>query len=782
MASAGNTATVTSTGKPGSDHYSDSFAPSSNTTASGGFVALNGRLRSALIHPVGLPLLCFLNRGVTGEDLGSGEERDNAGGTEPVVGGAVIEPQPASSTSTRTATTRDHLERLYSKEVAALVFDSTLSEYSDVFSKTYEAWRQNSETYFTQLAQYKVDHEAWKAEDEAYRNMSKKERATTNAPSEPARPSASNEALFTYTLAENMCEKLKSIDPTIVMPDDQYSVPYDRDKPTSYSSTDFTLWRQEENENENSLLLIGEFGIACDWWKKASQNAQYVEAIRCDLGSRAGKMRRIDGAKRHAFSKPMLFAVVTIWPTKEKSFRSAALGVFLCVPATGGNDFRVALLWRSAPYALDAMSRDFGRMIRAATLLPQLLGAISDIGASHFTSLGPNCCRVRNSVRGERCLRTFLERAAASPCPGRPCISFLTLLVVKVLRAYDSRFRPTFRRPDLYYVTEINPGSGVIYRLDDSGGRVDDRSQEIQPAVAPSAAEAGPICNVTEKKRKRNRLFALEGKLEIIETPFYSGKHYARSPQDFIPVVQFLQDMHTKDYVHGDIRCFNIIFGKRLIDFDFGGKVKAGVALTYPEGYAHVLPSQDGKRRGRAGKPITKLDDVYALTQVIFDCHDFYPPDSLAVEPVSKVEESTHVTTQQEDQGTMKATDPAAYISLLESELKKKNTELKEKDSALKEKDSALKEKEMIDGLKAFPVDDSNDDPGKQLDDLLEFLERVQKAGWRVQPSKSFQMGLSECGMSFSMEGACRKDDDGPSPAGTCPAATGSPNERRREC
>jgi hypothetical protein len=363
--------------------------------------------------------------------------------------------------------------------------------------------------------------------------------------------------------------------------------------------------------------------------------------------------------------------------------------------------------------------------------------------------------------------------------PGWSCISFLTPLGIKVLRAYDSRFRPSFRRPDLYYANEINPGSVVIYRLDDGWGRVDDRGQEIQPAVAiaPSAAEAGPICNVTAKKVKRNRLFALEGKLEIIETPFYPGEHYARSPQDFIPVAQFLQDMHRADYVHGDIRCFNIIFGNRLIDFDFGGKVNTSMDLTYPEGYAAVLPSRDGNRRGRAGETITKEDDVYALTQVIFDCHDFYPPASLAVESVA---------TQQESKGTMKAKDPAAHISLLESELEEKESELQEKEYALKEKEAALKEKEavikeieaalkekeMIEGLKEFPF--GNRDPGKQLEDLLDFLEKVQMEGWRVAPNANFRMGLSECGISFGTAGGGRlkNDDIRPYPAGTCPRTT----------
>jgi hypothetical protein len=426
-------ATALSTGKLGSDQYSDSFPPSSNTTASAGYAELNGRLRSALIHPVGLPLLCFLNRttsAAVGDDLDSREGRcDAAGtGTEPgpapapapvedpinsVVDKELLLQHPpntpasafASSASTRTRTvtkTRDHIERLYSTKVASLVFESTSNGYSDVFSKTYEEWRQNSETYLTQLAQYRVAHDEWKTRIATYRALPRREKATTNAPREPARPSESNEALFTSTLLKIISDKLESAgttDPEVVA-DDQFSVVYDSDKPSNYSATDITLWRQEKDEN--SLLLLAEFGIACDWWKKASQNAQYMDAIQCEHGSRAGTKRRHGGgggARRHTFSKPTLFAVVTFWPTKEKAFRSASLGVFLCVPAADGKDFRVALLSRSAPQGLDEMSRDFGRVIRAAALVPALLGAISEIGASHFSSLGPNCCRVRNSVR-----------------------------------------------------------------------------------------------------------------------------------------------------------------------------------------------------------------------------------------------------------------------------------------------------------------------------------------------------------------------------------------------
>jgi hypothetical protein len=93
-------------------------------------------------------------------------------------------------------------------------------------------------------------------------------------------------------------------------------------------------------------------------------------------------------------------------------------------------------------------------------------------------------------------------------------------------------------------------------------------------------------------------LWQFGGELLVIETEFHVGRHYALSSRDFLPVVEFLQKMHEKDYAHGDIRCANIVFGKCLIDFDLGGRVEE--APTYPDGYEHDLV--DGSRRGRSGQ------------------------------------------------------------------------------------------------------------------------------------------------------------------------------------
>lgn len=119
-------------------------------------------------------------------------------------------------------------------------------------------------------------------------------------------------------------------------------------------------------------------------------------------------------------------------------------------------------------------------------------------------------------------------------------------------------------------------------------------------------------------------------RLLVISTPFREGNHYATKPLDFLPAVEHLEELHAMDYVHGDIRCFNIAMGPDggLIDFDFGGKLlkrkgETTESLKYPQGYKPGM--SDGNRRGRAGAPITKAHDVYALTKVIFGFHHFYP-------------------------------------------------------------------------------------------------------------------------------------------------------------
>jgi hypothetical protein len=67
----------------------------------------------------------------------------------------------------------------------------------------------------------------------------------------------------------------------------------------------------------------------------------------------------------------------------------------------------------------------------------------------------------------------------------------------------------------------------------------------------------------------------------VISTPYYEGRHWALSPSEFKPLLAQLEALHSKGFVHGDIRCFNTAFGaeSRLFDCDYGGRASDGSSL-----------------------------------------------------------------------------------------------------------------------------------------------------------------------------------------------------------
>jgi hypothetical protein len=109
--------------------------------------------------------------------------------------------------------------------------------------------------------------------------------------------------------------------------------------------------------------------------------------------------------------------------------------------------------------------------------------------------------------------------------------------------------------------------------------------------------------------------------LTIISTPYRVGTHTSTMPTAFIPIIDQLVALHANNYVHGDIRAYNMVFGNVtkdgwLIDFDFSGPFKN---TTYPTNYQNDLG--DGSRLGKQNEMITKLNDWYALFSVIFMVH-----------------------------------------------------------------------------------------------------------------------------------------------------------------
>ena len=112
------------------------------------------------------------------------------------------------------------------------------------------------------------------------------------------------------------------------------------------------------------------------------------------------------------------------------------------------------------------------------------------------------------------------------------------------------------------------------------------------------------------------------GQVKVIAVPFLEGSHICKTIDQAIDMVKWLQHMHKKDYVHGDIRAFNLVFSPTRsvpIDFDFGGKVKE---VRFPRGY-NIDPF-DGMRPGcEGGDPIKTVDDFRALKHVLTNLHKF---------------------------------------------------------------------------------------------------------------------------------------------------------------
>jgi serine/threonine protein kinase len=123
---------------------------------------------------------------------------------------------------------------------------------------------------------------------------------------------------------------------------------------------------------------------------------------------------------------------------------------------------------------------------------------------------------------------------------------------------------------------------------------------------------------------KLEHLFASQGQLQIIETPFEDGAHVCTSTRQAVLLMEELKSLHENNFCHGDIRAYNCVFsdaGSHLIDFDFGGR--AGT-VTYPEGYRALL--NDGHRIPETeDRAIQKWHDVYALVKLLLEFHNVIP-------------------------------------------------------------------------------------------------------------------------------------------------------------
>jgi hypothetical protein len=204
----------------------------------------------------------------------------------------------------------------------------------------------------------------------------------------------------------------------------------------------------------------------------------------------------------------------------------------------------------------------------------------------------------------------------------------------------------------------------------------------------------------------RTNFWAVPGELKVIATPYRPGVHVATKPRNFVPIIDQLVALHGMDYVHGDIRAFNTVFNDQnadegwLIDFDYGGKVGE---KKYPRGYRTSL--DDGTRTGKEKTLIEKWHDWYALGKLIFSVHTFFSPNE-----TTKSDEFLHI-----------------------------------KEYWANEIDNKVPDESKIKELKAI-------------------LVKIDKQGWLVKPSPTFQMVL----------GVLREKPEGNTKA----EATGSPPQK----
>ena len=199
------------------------------------------------------------------------------------------------------------------------------------------------------------------------------------------------------------------------------------------------------------IVAIFEIGINHDaWWVKTDQILEYVNSIRstkktedckfsfdqpilltvmtiqknADNGNDAKRKKSSDlpvanqsksselndnvtvGANKMSKSDDNI--IVADYDVYKKQFSelkgndngiaSVQCGVFLCIPK-GDTDYRIALLWRTKTDSLTAASTQFGKLLFAAKICTQLRKSFSQAEIlCDYRYLGPNCCKIGMSV------------------------------------------------------------------------------------------------------------------------------------------------------------------------------------------------------------------------------------------------------------------------------------------------------------------------------------------------------------------------------------------------
>ncbi|KAG7351585.1 hypothetical protein IV203_010945 [Nitzschia inconspicua] len=357
---------------------------------------------------------------------------------------------------------------------------------------------------------------------------------------------------------------------------------------------DVILTQTEANDTTPPLssppLAVLEFGLnSDDWWRKFDQGSQYLDLMMLHC-------QTMFDSNIPKFHQPILLAVVTMNKNKEKLPEPPfQIGVFLFVPKDGEstNEFyRISLLWHSQTSDVSEASVLFGRFLRVTADFASWRGNHqSQRGYKYFSS---HCCMVETRDN------SGIEGAM-------------------VLRSYDNRIRMTDRNPEIYLNPVLSTVVGPVERVFG-----DENVYNMCGSDEPSSHGE----NETFWARSSQNIL-------IIAVPYRQGNHYAKSPADFLPIINQLETLHRAGYVHGDIRSYNTVFKDHnegwLIDFDFGGRIGE---QKYPQGYKKALV--DGRRLGKEGETITKYHDWFALGVLMFSIHNI--PKNAQYDEMSRLE------------------------------------------------------------------------------------------------------------------------------------------------
>ena len=402
----------------GSDTRTSSTSPSVSSTPENGFAKVIKYLRSPLTHPMSILMISFLNDALPTlpDDFWRVfDDRD-----VPVVEEAL------------TYTSGNVRDGIFSSAVANWKTDSEVKLTQEIVAKIESLFKEKKLHGFKYVPNKtktkKGDNENEESKESNDENEESKENNDENKESKE-----NEEALLTI-------ESEKEIK---------------GDNKTGF--LDFVVSKKhtssEKNEmNNKSVVMIMEFGIKRDkqpdiWWEKMDQVVQYVEMLCANTD------------KNYVFDQPILLTVVTVTSrnktsncgtisettatdtttssvnesgaedkneanvndndqkqpsvdadreadtnatadnTEEKL--DVRFGVFLCTPRQsddGGNQFRVALLWRKDTSTVQDASAQFGKILYAAQLCAKWREQVSaksmKSNQAFYQYLGPNCCRI----------------------------------------------------------------------------------------------------------------------------------------------------------------------------------------------------------------------------------------------------------------------------------------------------------------------------------------------------------------------------------------------------